>query len=564
MIDNVGYRHLYIDVMQRQQASLAHLVRSDVTTAEVPQRKLPGTGSTRPHAGRCYDRYQLIHPVAEGGMATVWLARTRGKHGFERLVALKAILPSFAGDARFRDMFIDEARIGSRIEHANVAQIYDLGETDGSLYLVMEWVDGDSLSNLLRIVESQGRTFPIPVLLRIFADVCAGLHAAHELRDQRGQSLNVVHRDVSPQNILVTDTGVVKVIDFGVVQARGRIAEDTSTGVVKGKLQYVAPERALGAAVDRRADIWAIGAVLYRCLAGRPALDGDGDLAIVRALVVRNQIDPLPNSVPHALARMVYKALARDPRDRYKSAAELQRELEKFLHRLPSPTTNGDVAGFVLKTLGPSLALRRAAIARALEREEETATLRFSRSHIVLVPPVPQRAAASTPPSPPRREEPVRSLQVVRPPLAAEVERVLLLPLRQSAARAALSSRRPGNLQLLALTVGVSILAALAVLLGQRLGSLESPPAYQATNPVLSIPTSQARRSERPAEPEVLRAKPPAKTLQEPKVFDVNDLALEPEPVLPEAHSIKSSASAPKVRSRRGLSRTGGAGAHRH
>jgi eukaryotic-like serine/threonine-protein kinase len=519
--------------MQRQQAGLAQLVRSELTTAEVPRRKLPGAGFARPRAGSHYDRYQLIHPVADGGMATVWLARTRGKHGFERLVALKSILPSFAGDSRFRAMFLDEARIASRIEHGNVAQIFDVGETDGNLYLAMEWVDGDSLSNLLRVVESQGRAFPIPVLLRIFADVCAGLHAAHELRDQRGQSLNVVHRDVSPQNILVTDTGAVKVIDFGVVQARGRIAEDTTTGVVKGKLQYVAPERALGTEVDRRADVWAIGAVLYRCLAGRPAHDGDGDLAIVRALVVRNQIDPLPSSVPHALTRIVYKALARDPRDRYKSAAELQRELESFLHRLPSPTTSSDVAGFVLNTLGPTLAARRAAIARALEREEETATLRFSRSHIALVPPIPRRATESAPDSAAWREEPVRNLQVVPSPLTAEVERVLLLPVRQPAAPTAPPVRPPHNLQLLALTVGVCTLAALAILLGQRFASLEGPPAYQTAHQALSSPTSHAHQSERPAAAASSRARPPVQVLQEPKVFDVNDLALERDPVTP-------------------------------
>jgi serine/threonine-protein kinase len=530
---DTSYAAIDINGMQRQHAGLAQLVRPEQTTAEVPRRKLPSGSSARPQVGSHYDRYQLIHPIADGGMATVWLARTRGKHGFERLVALKAILPSFARDSRFRDMFLDEARIASRIEHPNVAQIFDVGETDGNLYLVMEWVDGDSLANLLRVVESQGRVVPIPVLLRIFADVCAGLHAAHELRDQRGRSLNVVHRDVSPQNILVTDTGVVKVIDFGVVQARGRITEDTTTGVVKGKLQYVAPERALGTEVDRRADVWAIGAVLYRCLAGRPAHDGAGDLGIVRALVARNQIASLPSSVPHALARLVYKALAREPRDRYESAAELQRELENLLHRLPSATSSGDVAGFVLKTLGSNLASRRAAIARALEREDETATLRFSRSHIVLLPPVPRWASASPPAPTPRREEPVRSLQVVPSPLTAEVERVLLLPVRQPVAAAARSRRQPHNLQLLALTVGVCTLAALAVVLGQRAASLEGPPAYQTANPALSIPTAPAQRIERPVSPEGSRARPPAQPVQELKVIDVNDLALERETVPP-------------------------------
>ena len=213
--------------MQGRESGLSFAAGSELTIAAVPRRKLAGAGSVRPHAGSRYDRYELIHPIGEGGMGTVWLARMRGEHGFERVVALKVLLPSFVRDLRYRSMFIDEARIASRVVHANVAQVIDLGEKDGNLYLVMEWVNGDSLGNLLRAATAQSRTVPLTVLLRIFADVCAGF-TRHDLVDQRGQPLNVVHRDVSPQNILVTDAGTVKVIDFGVVKARGRVAEDTS------------------------------------------------------------------------------------------------------------------------------------------------------------------------------------------------------------------------------------------------------------------------------------------------------------------------------------------------
>src|SRR5688500_2709702 len=165
-------------------------------------------------------------------MARVWVAKLRGKHGFEKMVALKTILPTFAEDQRFRRMFLDEAKIASGIEHVNVAQILELGEQGGQLCLVVVWVDGDSLQELDRAAERVGARLPIPVLIRVIADVCAGVHAAHELTDARGRSLNVVHRDISPHNVLISAKGIVKVIDFGLVKARRRTTEETTTGTI--------------------------------------------------------------------------------------------------------------------------------------------------------------------------------------------------------------------------------------------------------------------------------------------------------------------------------------------
>ena len=217
------------------------------------------------------DRYELLGPLAEGGMASVWIARQRGKHGFEKLVAIKTILPQFAADDALPQMFLDEARIASRIEHSNVARILDLGEEHDVLYLVMEYIDGDSLSKLRRACTEGGMLVPPGVVLRMLADACSGLHEAHELKDEDGTLLDIVHRDVSPHNILVTTKGVAKVIDFGIAKARDRLAGDTNAGVLKGKIQYMAPEQALGRKVDRRADVWAIGARSTTCSrASRP------------------------------------------------------------------------------------------------------------------------------------------------------------------------------------------------------------------------------------------------------------------------------------------------------
>ena len=317
------------------------------------------------------DRYELVYPVARGGMARVWVAKLRGKHGFEKMVALKTILPIFAEDQRFRRMFLDEAKIASGIEHVNVAQILDLGEQAGQLYLVMEWVDGDSLQELDRAAERAGDSLPIPVLIRVIADACAGLHAAHELADARGRSLNVVHRDVSPHNVLISSKGVVKVIDFGVVKARRRTAEETTTGTIKGKLQYMAPEQALGHGVDRRADIWAVGATLYRLLARRPVFRGNSPLSTFKRLTSSAPPEPLPAHVPRALSTIVLKALAFEPERRYASAAELGAALEALLHG-PYQTTAREVAATMEQYLGDSLASRRMAILDALGGDHPT------------------------------------------------------------------------------------------------------------------------------------------------------------------------------------------------
>jgi serine/threonine-protein kinase len=344
-------------------------------------------------------------------MARVWLAKLRGKHGFEKLVALKTILPTLADDQRFRRMFLDEAKIASGIEHVNVAQILDLGEQAGQLYLVMEWVDGDSLQELDRAAERAGDSLPIPVLIRVMADVCAGLHAAHELTDARGRTLNVVHRDVSPQNVLMSSKGVVKVIDFGVVKARRRATEETTTGTIKGKLQYMAPEQALGHAVDRRADVWAVGATLYRLLARRPVFRGNSPLSTFKRLTSSTPPEPLPSHVPRALSTIVLKALAFEPERRYSTAAELGAALEALLHG-PYQTTAREVAATMDQYLGDALASRRSAISEALGGAHPTpaggSPLALDReSGISQAKALPRSAAPSQPP--PAAEVPPRS-----------------------------------------------------------------------------------------------------------------------------------------------------------
>jgi len=336
------------------------------------------------------DRYELLCPIADGGMAQVWVARLQGKHGFEKLVAIKSILPKFASDPQFQKMFLDEARIASGIEHTNVAQIFDLGDEHGVLYLAMEWVDGDALNKLHRALDKKGEPFPPGVLCRILADACGGLHAAHELRGKNGKPLGVVHRDVSPQNILVSARGVAKLIDFGIAKARERGAGETNTGELKGKVNYMAPEQALGAAIDRRADVWAMGAILYHLLSGKPPFEGPNQLATLHALASGKSAPPLSGSVPAVVAAVVKRALTHDREGRYATAAELQAAIEAAMVSAQIATTTADVAAFVEKHIADRAVNRRDAIDMALAAAEERA-----RMQELLKPPNPDSSISN-------------------------------------------------------------------------------------------------------------------------------------------------------------------------
>jgi serine/threonine-protein kinase len=346
---------------------------------------LPTIGSGRPVTVRCetvsiappgpsplvpgyrLDRYELLCPIAEGGMAQVWGARLRGKHGFEKLYAIKSILPKYASDPHFQRMFLDEARIASGIDHTNVAHILDLGEEHGVLYIAMEWVDGDALVKLKRTLEKNDQKIPPAILMRVLADTCAGLHAAHQLRGKDGAPLGVVHRDVSPQNILVSTHGVAKLIDFGIAKARDRMAGETSAGFFKGKINYISPEQALGLPVDGRADIWAIGAMLYEGLAGKLPFDGPNQLATLHLLTSGKPPPPLPETVPAPVRAIVERALTHEAAARFASAAEMRSAIERAMVETSLTASTAEVAAFVADHMAERMARRREAIELALK-----------------------------------------------------------------------------------------------------------------------------------------------------------------------------------------------------
>ena len=312
-------------------------------------------------------RYEILTPIARGGMASVWAARLMGTRGFQKLVAVKTMLPDVSDDPDFEQMFLDEARVAARIRHPNVAEILDLGEQDDVLYLVMEWVDGENLSVVLKAARALGG-MPLPVILRIASQACAGLHAAHELCDDSGNLVDLIHRDVSPANVLVSMAGFVKLVDFGVAKSKGRMHVTRAGGMVKGKTPYLSPEQLGGLPLDRRSDIFSFGALLYVMATGLHPFRGETEGKTVENIALKSPV-PLRTinaALPLEFEKLVLKALEKDPKNRFSTAAELQRALDQLGLSLGEPATESEVADFVRKAIGETQAKRAADIKSAI------------------------------------------------------------------------------------------------------------------------------------------------------------------------------------------------------
>ncbi len=278
-----------------------------------------------------FGKFQLLKKLATGGMAEVWLARHSGIEGFQRMLVLKRILPHLADDPEFVQMFLNEAKIAARFNHPNIAQIYDLGEANGTYYIAMEFVHGEDLGRVMRKAWNAGQWVAQPLAIRIVASACEGLYYAHTKADDKGQPLKVVHRDVSPQNILISFDGSVKLVDFGIAKAADAQSM-TRSGAIKGKFAYMSPEQAAGRVVDQRSDLFSIGLVLYELLTGVRPLKRDSELATLQA-ALECRIEPPSKvaDVPPELDAVVMGALARAADDRYRDARQFQMALEEFL-----------------------------------------------------------------------------------------------------------------------------------------------------------------------------------------------------------------------------------------
>jgi hypothetical protein len=291
-----------------------------VTTSQPKRQPIP------------FGKYLLLDRINIGGMAEVWRGKTFGAGGFERLVAIKRILPNIAEDDEFISMFIDEAKISVQLAHANIAQIYELGHISNSYFIAMEYIPGKDMRAIFDRCRKKGEPAPIPLVAYTVAKMCEGLDYAHRKKDGMGRDLNIVHRDISPQNVLISFEGEVKVIDFGIAKAAGK-ATKTQAGILKGKFGYMSPEQIRGLPLDRRSDVFAIGVCLYEMLTGERLFVGDSDFSVLEKVRKAEVAPPSTYNrrIPEQLEKIVLKALARDVDERYQYASELGDDLQRFL-----------------------------------------------------------------------------------------------------------------------------------------------------------------------------------------------------------------------------------------
>jgi serine/threonine-protein kinase len=293
-------------------------------------------------------RYRVIEKLESGGMAEVFRAESEGIQGFRKQVAIKRVLPHLSEKKRFISMFLDEARLSAHLNHSNCVQVFDIGVGDNAYFIVMEFVDGANLKTVIEWVKRQSKQFPVAAASFICHEICKGLSYAHELSDPNGAALNIVHRDMSPPNVLITKYGEVKIVDFGLAKATSQL-EKSEPGIIKGKFSYLSPEAAMGQEVDLRTDVFAVGIILWELLSGQRLFLGETDFQTVKKVqqAVIPSISQINREVPPELERIVNRALARDPNSRYQTAREIGIDLSKFMFAFGVPCSTFDIAQLV-------------------------------------------------------------------------------------------------------------------------------------------------------------------------------------------------------------------------
>jgi serine/threonine-protein kinase len=309
-----------------------------------------------------FGQYQPLERIAVGGIAELFLAHRSGPDGFDKPVVIKRIRPELSKQAAFVRMFLNEARLAAQHNHPNIVQIHDLGKVEDSYFIAMEYLFGRDTRKVVPTAESLGISFPMVYALKIASSVCEGLYYAHQKVDLYGAPLNIVHRDVTPENIFVCFDGTVKVLDFGIAKATNRAEQTTRAGELRGKLSYLSPEQCLGKPVDHRSDLFSLGAVLYEWLTGFQLFSGDSEVAVMRGIVEGKVYAPsyFRADIPEPVEAILMKALERDRDKRYPTAWHFQQDLDRFLNAYDFTPTHLHLSNF-LKQL----------FLRELEEEQE-------------------------------------------------------------------------------------------------------------------------------------------------------------------------------------------------
>jgi serine/threonine-protein kinase len=474
-----------------------------------------------------YGRYALYGEIASGGMATVHYGRLLGQVGFSRPVAIKRLLPELAGDPDFVKMFLEEARLAARVRHPNVVPALDVVSLNDEILLVMDYVHGETLSRLVRVAKRLGEQIPPRIAVGIMCGALEGLHAAHEAKSEKGLPLGLVHRDVSPQNIMVGTDGVTRVLDFGVAKATAKRTE-TRGDLIKGKAAYMAPEQLVGGHVDLRADIFGASVCLWQALTGERLFAGDSFEAIAQAVVtdpIRPPSQLVPN-VPRALDEVLMKGLDREAEHRWPTAREMAIQLERAMQ----PATVREIGAWVDRVAGDKIHAR-ARVVQQIERvsiasinmdgndgpdskreEEKIPDLVQSASNIALVTPPPTPASPSQLPPPPsiytqQPNPPVGGPPPAPPPVPVHAQggassasgpQMAMAEPQMALMQAPPPSRN--NLKLILSVVGLTVGVGVGLLIGMRAlqekgaqrAALSADTSASAPPTVPTVPTAPA------------------------------------------------------------------------
>jgi TonB family protein len=383
---------------------------------EEPAAAVPSSGPDH------FGQYEILERIASGGMAELYKAKRTGVEGFQKIVAIKKILPHLADDEEFITMFADEAKLAAQLNHPNIIHIYDLGKIQaGGYFIAMEYVDGRDLRAIQKSGRELGVPLPVPLAVYIASKVASALDYAHRRRDAEGHDLHIVHRDVSPQNILISYEGDIKLCDFGIAKATSK-ASQTQSGALKGKLQYMSPEQAWGKPIDRRSDLFSLGVVLHELLTGDRLFRGDTDIEVLEKVRSAEVAPPSRSNpeVPKNLDGVLLRCLAKDPEERYANASDLLRDLDSVLYSYTPAPGSADIAIYLHRLQAEETAVAEARAREAAQAQQaqaqtpaggldETARRRKSKAApIRRTGPAPKPSEPPTPASPPPPSKPAR------------------------------------------------------------------------------------------------------------------------------------------------------------
>ena len=474
-------------------------------------------------------RYQILKHLAQGGMADVLLARTRGIEGFERHVVIKRIRAEQARDERYVTMFLDEARLAATLHHHNVVQVNDIGEQDGEYFFAMEYVHGEDVRALLMRLSSRGEQVPLEHVITIITAAAAGLHHAHEQRGPDRTPLGIVHRDVSPANILIGYDGGVKVADFGIAKAAHRTVE-TRSGTLKGKVAYMSPEQCVGEAVDRRSDVFSLGIVLYELATVRRLFKGENDFLTMTSIVLGHIPPPskFRLDLPQELEDIILKALGNKPGERYASADEMRLALEQLAATLGLRTSSTTLADYVKQQFGERpepwlveeepdcevsidfdgsasgvvqapLDAMLGMVVPVASSDATPAPIARARRRAITAGQAPEwiTARAATEIERPQRVDPVDEVVALEPSVASEPAMPVVVP-----------RRRPRRVIGAIAAIAVALIAASLLLVAPR--DVDRAPEAAAEPAIRSLPRSAAPQPTPPAAPPGTTSGPPA------------------------------------------------------